>query len=62
MSLSIVLAMAGGFLLGGGFVFWLFRRGLDEHGWYYFREFLDALRRGEYTEHDDEEGSEDDGE
>lgn len=55
MALNVVLALLSGFILGGIFVFWLFRRGLTGQEWAYFRSFLDALRCGEYDELDDEE-------
>ena len=60
MELKVILALLCGFLLGCGFVYFCFRRGLDEREWLYFREFLLALRNGEYNELDDE-GSEEDG-
>ena len=55
MALNVFLALLSGFILGGIFVFWLFRRGLTGQEWTYFRSFLDALRCGEYDELDDEE-------
>ena len=60
MELKVILALLCGFLVGCGFVYFCFRRGLDEQEWLYFREFLLALRNGEYNELDDE-GSEEDG-
>lgn len=61
MELNVILALLCGFFLGGGFMYFCFRRGLDETEWLYFREFLLALRNGEYNELDDE-GSEENGE
>lgn len=61
MALNVFLALLSGVLLGGIFVFWLFRRGLTALEWAYFKEFLIALRAGEYDEIADDERSEDDG-
>lgn len=62
MALNVVLALVSGVFLGGIFVFWLFRHGLTVSEWLYFREFLYALRCGEYDEVSDDERSEKDGE
>ena len=62
MELKVILALLCGFLMGCGFVYFCFRRGLTALEWAYFREFLDALRAGEYDEIPDEERSEKDGE
>jgi len=51
----VFLALLSGFILGGIFVFWLFRRGLTGQEWTYFQSFLLALRCGEYDELDDDE-------
>lgn len=62
MATNVILALLSGFLLGCGFVFYWFRRGLNAQEWLYFREFLLALRNGEYKELDDDERSDEDGE
>lgn len=50
MALNVFLALLSGVILGGMFVFWLFRRGLTAEEWAYLREFLYALRCGDYDE------------
>ena len=60
--MNVVLGMLCGCLLGGCFVYYCFRRSLTLQEWIYLRSFLDALRRGAYVEHANDEGSEDDGE
>lgn len=55
MALNVFLALLSGFILGGIFVFWLFRRGLTGQEWAYFCSFLMALRCGEYDELEDDE-------
>ena len=59
MDVSVILALLSGFILGCGFIYFCFRRGLDAKEWLYFRKFLLALRMGEYDEHDDERSDED---
>ncbi|MBR6875486.1 MAG: hypothetical protein IKN00_04265 [Bacteroidales bacterium] len=63
MDSRIVLGILGGCAPGGGFVYYCFRHGLSPQEWIYFMSFLYALRRGNYEEreHDEEEGSEEDG-
>ena len=54
----VFLAILGGFLLGEGFLAWLFLMPLTRNERQYLREFYTALKTGAYTEHeDDEEGS-----
>ena len=55
MALNVFLALLSGFILGGIFILWLFRRGLTGQEWLYFRSFLLALKCGEYDELDDDE-------
>lgn len=62
MALNVILALLSGVFLGGIFVFWLFRRGLTGAEWLYFKEFLYALRCGEYDEISEDERSEKDDE
>ena len=59
MATNVILALLSGFLMGCGFIYYCFRRGLDAREWLYFREFLLALRNGEYNEQDDERSDED---
>ena len=61
MALNVFLALLSGVVLGGVFVYWCFRRGLTDLEWAYFKEFLMALRAGEYDEIADDERSEDNG-
>lgn len=58
MDLRVVLALLSGFLMGCGFVYFCFRRGLTEQEWLYFKSFLCALRYGEYDVHDEEDEEE----
>lgn len=57
MALNVFLALLSGFILGGVFVYWYFRRGLTLQEWVYFKEFLVALRAGEYDELPNDERS-----
>lgn len=57
MALNVFLALLSGVILGGAFVFWLFRHGLTADEWTYFREFLYALRCGDYDEIPNDERS-----
>ena len=54
----LFLAILGGFLLGEGFITWMVLMPLARQERLYLRSFYTALRAGAYTEHEDEEGSE----
>ncbi len=57
IELRVFLAMLGGFLLGEGFVAWLFLFPLTRNERLYLRSFYTALRAGEYdvTKEDDDD-------
>ena len=62
MDFRVVLAMLLGCALGGTFVYWCFRRGLDGQEWMYLTAFRQALKNGSYREYrKDEEGGDEDG-
>ena len=63
MDIRVILGMLVGCVMGGAFVYWRFRRGLDAREWLYLWSFREALRNGFYEEHGkDEEGGDEDGE
>lgn len=63
MDIRVILGMMLGCALGGTFVYWCFRRGLDEVEWVYLMSFRQALLSKNYEEHGkDEEGGDEDGE
>ena len=60
MDIRIVFGILGGFLMGSMFVYARLRSGLTRDEWLYFKDFLTALREGNYEHVEDEEGSEND--
>ncbi len=63
MDIRVILGMLLGCALGGTFVCWCFRRGLDEVDLKYLMSFRQALRKKNYEEYGkDEEGGDEDGE